>query len=631
MNRKEKYEKYINYILLPVVLFLMPLLRCNIGVDVTDTGYSLGGFIYQGGQMGEDWVRFATFLATEIGSFFARLPFGDTMIGMNLYTGMFVSVTALLSYFFCINKLHIPAWNAWMGEILAISLCWCPTIILYNYVTYFLFTVMIIALYKGITEQKKGYLILAGIAYGCNVMTRFPNITHGALIIAVWYGAWRLRTDKGNAVLQDTDGNHADGNDTDGKQPKNQNAWIMGIQQTLWCMLGFLIGFGGILLSITIRYGLTSYLDMINSLFGGNGGVEGHSLGDMVWSVIDAYLVGCKWMLFAVAVILGGFVLFAICKDRFMHTKRILYIGVVFVLFRFYYGRGMFNFRYYAYESMLQWAVLFLILSIITLLLVIGSRSTEKNQKIMAVMILLLIMVTPLGSDNYLYQNINNLFLVAPVVLYWVIGFIRAKSAGRTILKERLEISQYPVKCMLVMVLLMTLFQSVCFGATFVFRDSMLGEKRDTVITENEVLKGMRTNRTTAESIEGITVYCKEEQLTDRKVILYGTIPAMSCFLQMPSALSTSWADLPSYSYSLMEQDLSCITAEMQQKEANRPIILLSCAFDAWLTEDAEGMKRFNLNAEVYDKDAKAELLKKYMKENNYKETYLNEQFVIYE
>jgi len=611
---KKVENKILNKIIFPVLLFIAPLLQCNIGVDVSDTGYSLGSFIYQGAQMGEDWVRFATYLATQIGSFFARLPYGHTMIGMNLYTGLFISVTALIAYFFLMNK--IPAWIAFAGEILAISLCWCPTVILYNYVTYFLFTLMMVCLYKGMTENKKGWLILAGVAYGANVMTRFPNLTHGALILAVWFGAWLY----GRAGETGTT-----------EASAKETSWQRGIYQTIWCMVGFFMGAGAILLHIAYKYGISSYLDMIHSLFGGNGGVEGHSLGDMVWSVIDAYLVGCKWMAFALAVILGGFVLFRILEDRFTMAKKVLYAGVVLVLFRFYYGRGMFNLRYYAYESMLQWVVLFLIISIVTLFIVVCRKACTPKERIQAFMVLLLILVTPLGSDNYLYQNINNLFLVAPVVLYWIVVFIRTVPEEFISHEGKGVVSSYPVKCMLVMILCATFFQSICFGSTFVFRDGMLGEKRDTVITGNAVLKGMRTNRTTAESIEGITEYCLEHQLTDRKVILYGTIPAMSCFLEMPSALSTSWADLDSYSYGLMEQDLEKVTEAIAQNEKDRPVLIFSCAFDAWLTEDAEGMKRFNLDPAVYDNDPKAALLKGYIQTHEFTETYLNEQFVLYE
>ena len=597
---QNKRTRILNYIIFPLILLFVPLFRCNIGVDVTDTGYSLGSFIYQGEQMGEEWVRFATYLATVIGSFFARLPFGDTMLGMNIYTGLFVSVTALISYFFLQKK--IPGWIAFAGEFLAICLCWCPTVILYNYVTYFLFTVMVILLYQGIFKEKKRYFILAGVVLGLNVMTRFPNITHAALIVSVWYAGW-LRKDKLIKVLQDT----------------------------LWCLLGFLIGFGGVLLTIVCTYGAGSYLQMLQSLFGGNGGVEGHSLGDMLWSIVDAYFVGGKWFLFVILVVLGGIVLFAIKKEQFIWIKRVLYFAVIAVLVRFFYGRGMFNFRYYAYESMFQWVVLFLIIAMVSTVIQMSRKEVPQEQKILASMLLLLILVTPLGSDNYLYPNINNLFLVAPVVLYWLVGYICEGQKQMFFVKAKVILSTFPIRAMLGALLLIVFIQSIGFGFTFVFRDGMLGEKRDTQITQNQVLKGMITNAENAEALEGITEYCETQGLTGKQIILYGDIPALSCFLKMPTAISTSWTDLDSYTVATMQKDMQKIEQNMQISEADRPVIIVSVGFDAWLTEDAEAMNWFNVSAEEYKEDAKAALIKEFITKYQYQETYLNNKFVVLE
>lgn len=278
--QREKAKKYINYIVLPIILLLYPLVQCNIGVDVTDTGYSLGSYLFSSAQMGEKWVFFAFYLANVIGSALTRLPWGQTMVGMNVYTGLFVSATAIISYYFLIRK--IPAWVVFMGEFMAISLCWCPTVILYNYLTYFFFTIMVVCLYKGIMEDKKIWLLCAGVVLGLSVMSRFPNITQAALIIAVWYYGW-LHKDKISKVLQNT-----------------------GV-----CILGFLIGMGAILSVIAIQYGIGSYFGMINSLLsGGEGSVEGHSLGDMVWPIADAYFVAAKWFFFIIAVAVGGILLF---------------------------------------------------------------------------------------------------------------------------------------------------------------------------------------------------------------------------------------------------------------------------------------------------------------------------------
>lgn len=621
------HSKFLNSklwseIIFPLILVLLPLSRCNIGVDVTDTGYSLGSFMFQGEQMGEAWVKFATYLATVTGSFFARLPYGDTMLGMNLYTGLFVSGTALIMYYF-LSQLLTP-WIVFAGEILAVSLCWCPTVILYNYLTYFLFSMMIFCLYQALklvytgnrTEERRGivWFLLAGVILGLNVMTRIPNITHGAMILVVWYAAWL----------------HGHDDQAVGEQKKVYPV----VLQTVWCILGFLVGFGIVFLSIIIEYGGSVYLDMLHYLFGGNGsGVEGHSMGDMIWPIIDAYLVGMKWFLFMALVITGGVLMFSVLRDRFLWIKKIVYLVMIMVLIRFYYGRGMFNFRYYAYESMFQWMVLFLIVSVLCALLQLCGKKSGIQNRLLASMVLIVIFVTPLGSDNYLYPNINNLFFVAPVVLYWLIRYISSGSSKIELpfLRKGLQIHSYPIKAMLVTLLCAILIQGILFGRTFVFRDGMRGEVRDTKITENRVLNGMVTNRDNAEALEGITTYVDQENLTDRKVVLYGNVPALSCFLQMPTALSTSWADLDSYTVQTMKKDLDHMQRQIDSGEMQKPILIFSTGFDAWLTEDLEGMIRYQVDPAVYDKDEKAALLKQLIADTGYEETYLNSQFVIYQ
>ena len=50
----------------------------------------------------------------------------------------------------------MPAWLVFFGEMLAIGLCWCPSVILYNYLTYLLMGAGVLLLYRGIcTDEEK--------------------------------------------------------------------------------------------------------------------------------------------------------------------------------------------------------------------------------------------------------------------------------------------------------------------------------------------------------------------------------------------------------------------------------------------------------------------------------------------
>ena len=149
MTDEKKWQqgwRYLQNMLFPLVLFLFPLIKAAEGIDLTDTGYSLGNYRFFG--EGNSLWTLLTFWSNVAGYGLTKLPMGDTMLGMKLYTSLLVSMTALLGYRFFRTKM--PAWLAFAGEIAAIGLCWCPTVILYNYLTYLLFLLGGILLFRGL-------------------------------------------------------------------------------------------------------------------------------------------------------------------------------------------------------------------------------------------------------------------------------------------------------------------------------------------------------------------------------------------------------------------------------------------------------------------------------------------------
>ena len=121
--------------LFPCILFIYPLLAANQGIDISDPMYSLTNFRFFP-ELEGTWAL-ATYLANAVGFLLMKLPFGGTLLGINIYTRLLISAMALLAYFFLKGKM--PAWIVFVGEMIAISYCWCTTTILYHYLTYFFF------------------------------------------------------------------------------------------------------------------------------------------------------------------------------------------------------------------------------------------------------------------------------------------------------------------------------------------------------------------------------------------------------------------------------------------------------------------------------------------------------------
>lgn len=114
-----------------------------------------------------------------------------------------------------------------------------------------------------------------------------------------------------------------------------------------------------------------------------------------------------------------------------------------------------------------------------------------------------------------------------------------------------------------------------------VFRERR-GENLHTPIAGNEVLKGMLTSPDRAEAIGSLSAYVRQEGLEGQEVILYGQIPSMSYYLQMPFAIS-AWPDLPSYNYSVMSADLERLAGDIADGQRQKPVLLLEKRPGAYL------------------------------------------------
>lgn len=589
-----KYRNFIENVLFAVTLLCYPLIKINQGLDVVDTSYSLANFQYFPSAKGT-WMV-ATYLANAVGYLLMRFPKGDSLAGIYFYTGLIVSFTALAFYFILRKKM--PAWIVFIGEMLAIGLCWCPTTILYNYLTYLLMGAGIALLYRGIWEmQEKKHILflgLAGVCLGANVAVRMPNVVQAVFILALWYGAWLKR------------------------ETFRQTA-----KDTLVCLGGYLAGFGIPFLTICIKYGTGAYAEMIRTMFAMTDQAADYKPASMLTAMFSDYLTGLIWLGFAGACI-GIFYIVYGMKTRFLPLKaewlyRLFCIAVCGVLIRFYWGRGMFNFQYYYYGSIYQWAVLFLLLTIFCAVYVLFGKMHDRRLKVFALLILLQIFVTPLGGNNALQPMFNNLFLAAPFTLWVCFGWFE-KTKGKP--------AHFPWKCMLVVMGMMVLAQSVGFHIQFVFLDGVWGEKRDTLLTGYPKVEGIYTNRENAESFMGLADYAQKERFAGRKVILYGEVPGLSYFFDMPTAISSAWPDLDSYRLVEFERDMETVRQNMEQE---RPVVITASSVAAYRGEDAEAYKWFHVDQEAYDADKKLQILMEFLDTYGYEETFCNMRYAVYQ
>lgn len=593
-----KYRNFIEKILFPTLLVLYPLLRINQGIDVLDTTYSLANFQYFTSMNGT-WIV-ATFLSNVAGNLMMHLPFGDTMIGMYFYTALIQSGTAFAAYEALRRKMPAPL--VFIGEWIALGLCWCPSTILYNYLTYLFMTAGVLLLYDGILRDDKKYYAAAGICLGANVAVRMPNVVQAALIVAVWYGA----------VIYG-------------------RTWKQAIRDTLWCALGYAVGFGVPLTAICIRYGVGAYPAMVQALFAMTDKAADYKPSAMVSGMLGDYQTGLFWLLFAAICMVVGWLLFTVQRRLFpgkrvmMVLCKVIYAAVLFVLLRFYWGKGVFDFRYYWYSSMYYPAVLLLLVAIFAALYCLLRKSIRFELKIQAMLSLVLIFVTPLGSNNYLYPIINNLFIVVPFLLWTAYDrFVlrRAEIRGEGAAIAKVNDFAFVWGAPVVLLIVFVFIQSMGFHMAFAFQDGINGEARDTELTMPVKTKSIYTNQDNAAWLEELAEYTENAGLTGRELISYGEIPGLGYLLDMPPALSTFWPDLDSYLMSQYERDMVQLTTP--------PVIIIASPVAAYLNEDADGMNWFGVDREKLDRDEKLQILGAYMTEYSYWEAFGNGRYVVY-
>lgn len=582
LKKAGTFQKPLEKYLFPLVLVLWPLWGTWSGIDITDAGYSLGNY----GQLQGGMWFFATFLANKAGAFLMLLPGGSGLLAMNIKTALLLSLTALAAYH-TLQRM-MPGWMVFLGEMIALSLFWCPTVILYNVLSYVFLTLACLCLFRAVSgiPRKRIWYAAAGVFLGINVFVRFSNALQAVLILAVWleeFWSGRSKKDAG--------------------------------KDTAACLLGYAAGAGSILGWIAAQYGLDTYLSSILELFGIGGD---YTFGEMLQTTLDAYGSALRWMLIMGACVIAGMFFFAmpVLRDR-KWVKRFLYLAGIPVLLRFYWGRGAFTTNYRDYWCMFTFAMMFVLLTMaLNLVGIFGGFHATTDERFLSVLSLLLILLLPFGSNNYTFPILLDLFVIAPFSL-WM--FRRIWQEFRR--KER----HFPWQSMAIALICVLLVQGTLFHAMYSFRDGTDGTPRTALAENLPRAKGMRTTGENAQTLEEVYAYLEKENLTGKKLISYGDAPGLGYLFDMEPGLSTSWPDLASFpeeTFSKEMQELSGVA--LSGHTESLPVVILHTDADHDYTEEALAALRGGRQEE-----RKAVLLRDFLEESGYETGYQNDRYIV--
>lgn len=630
IHKLKKLQRPFERVLFPILLVLWPFVTVNQGICITDTAYALGNYTFLSAGKGSTWF-YATLTANETGKLLSHLPGGNTALGMNLYTGALVAVLTLTAYY--VLGRMIPGWMCFAGEVIAESLCWCPTVILYNYLTYFFLTLAVLFLFLAVNRNvyrigrtdrnREGiFYVLSGLCLGAGVTVRLSNLPQALLILAVWF--WSVVT---------------------------RRSFRGTVKRTLLCVAGWLAGFlAGIGTAALepgagVRYGraVREYFAMIPALLGMTGSASDYTAGGMFTSILSAYGHSLRWFLILVMCTVFGVIVAetaAMKEHRRLFT--VSYLLGLLILVRFYYSRGMFTVNYHDYWSMFEWGMQFVLLALLFSVLAMGGFFlSSDDERFLGAAVLILILVLPVGSNNYTFPLLNCLFVIAPFTL-WMLR--RAAVYARS----SFDIAHITWKLSALAIVVMLFAQGVLFHASFAFGDGTDGTERSSSVGKIPYLAGMKTTPENAAQLDALADFLADAGVTagaasgdgsdgaedagggtaaaggedtGRSLLAFGDAPGLNIYFDLPPALSTTWPDLDSYPAADFEAELTALletagyadTSGAQDDVAGSaatdlPVVIVHSWETAWSSgeEKREALKRFLADGQyesVYNAD----------------------------
>ena len=604
--------------ILCVLLSLYPLRWTFTGLDLWDVGYNCVNFLHFGrDNIGDTWF-FSTYLATALGNVLSRLPYGDTLAGLKFLCGLVISVNVLCSLLFCRYKLKLRKMSVLFGGLLAVSLCYIPTVILYNHLSFLILNLAVMFMYMGLEEEKQTYLALSGFLIGINVFVRFSNITQPLLIAGVICYYVVRRTDIRTVI-----------------------------QRVLVCVLGYLAALG-LMAAVLRRYGLNSYISGVMGLFEMTGEASDYKPVSMLLRMVDSYIRGARrladialFVIIAFAVILlirfirygllnkgnalGEASVDAKAEGRIINIVSII-AAVVLVIYMIY--RQLMQFYFHHYITVILTAAMFLDIAVLVCIYIITGRKFGGKYKMISLVMLLYIMVLSVGSNTSMAPIMNSMFILAPFTIdrlyrifkkrYETYGVGRDNSEEGYIKKDRKYYKRVLIHTTIILssvVLTVFYIQCIAFGALYCYQEAKNGVGGRYKVYNNPVLAGTRMDAGRAGQMQELTDYVNANNLKDADVITYGYAPALPFYLGMNPVIN-SWPDLDSYNVSIMSREMNKIEQEIDTGSRQTPVIIVN-------TENMEEQK--------YHNPDKWTILERFMDKYGYVTVYEDEIYSIME
>jgi hypothetical protein len=273
----------------------------------------------------------------------------------------------------------------------------------YNEITAFLLVVVALALYRGLVMKHWAWLAAAGLFGGLSVFVRLPNLAVAGLAVAIFF--YRI---------------------LDVRMPGNSLSVVVitALREVTIFVLGYLSGMGLVLALMVASGQFSTYVTMLRQLFMMFGDASQHHGGGRLLRglIHDYFYSGVAALIFLLA---GSAIAWGAgqSQSRVLRVSLGLAASVALTsLLLIFEDAAMYIWPGIIYSILLAGAL--------------GLLNLSRDLRLLCVLAGLVLFVTPLGSNNGIFNAVYAMYLAGPVA---VLALLRPTSEADSVVAEAEE------------------------------------------------------------------------------------------------------------------------------------------------------------------------------------------------
>ena len=423
-----------------------------------------------------------------------------------------------------------------------------PFVLSYNTFSVFILSLSIYLIQLGLEKNNAIYYLISGIIIGFGTFFRLPNALFAALYFVVLL----------HDILE--------------KQLRRI------VKDTLTMLAGGISGFVAALAGMVAATGIDNVRKSFAYYFALGTSDGGHGFSGMFETMKKqiGYAVQSQGYFFIAGSFFGVFFFFFFARYLKKGKKSDKVLSIISVLAV---GLSVFAVEFFIYTLYKQ-PFYNMALVLIPLIGVLEVSFWKKDPKLCTVsmMILVIALSKPIGTDNGFLQYITVFFWLMPYLGCITIAIVTRllKSTGKIVWRSF-------AATMIVVIGTVTIFYGVKKEAAYVFT-TQYGESDYSQMNyhpKNKVFAGVATTQTRGLILDGIDRFFKENNCKDTPILALNNIPAVHLMLDNPNAVKGKcWLDLQSVADEVV---FDAVKPEMPKE--NYPIIIIIRRGDPYNTK----------------------------------------------